>query len=545
MASFLQDLWHDKPDNAHILIWTLPDRRSEYFTDYEDAQTFALRMSQQYDVYVGVGLRPEAYGPDKRGGSDDICAINALWLDVDVKHPVHRKTNLFETNNDAVTFVLETTPLEPTWIIDSGHGIQCWWLFKEPWVFENEKDRLSAGDLSRRWTQTFRNKAHHIGIEIDSLYDLARVLRIPSTLNHKDKQNVVPTSALSYADIRYDPSEFEPYLTEAATDLTDGTPIDVGDYVIDFTASPPFQKFEMLQETNGKFRQSWAHRRRDMSDDSNSAYDQSLASIAAKFGWTAQEIVNLLIAHRRKYDDTKPLTPTYFRITLRKAFGWAGDSAQQDAIISEINAAESPETRLDQLARLIGGIRIRRLVKYMSDPPVYRLETDQGAVSLGQANGLITQRSFATHVADATRKIMPVMKEDKWRVVAQILLDILVEESAGEEATDAGQARSWLRAYLAERKPSEAIADAIRSESPFMLNGSTYVFGTALRKWLVVSHSERVDQRQLGIALRALNCVPEIRTIRDGENRTSRHIWKVPTEMLNGNEDGGEDIVLD
>ncbi|MGB2855121.1 MAG: AAA family ATPase, partial [Dehalococcoidia bacterium] len=64
-------------------------------------------------------------------------------------------------------------------------------------------------------------------------------------------------------------------------------------------AEPPTNKLEALKFNNDLFRLSWEQNREDLTDQSPSGYNQSLASLAAKAKWTDQEIADLLIAWRR------------------------------------------------------------------------------------------------------------------------------------------------------------------------------------------------------------------------------------------------------
>ena len=74
----------------------------------------------------------------------------------------------------------------------------------------------------------------------------------------------------------------------------------------------------MLFRSNPKAKASWDRKRSDLQDQSASAYDMSLAMYAAQANWTDQEIVDLLIASRRKHGDDLKLRLDYFERTLAK-----------------------------------------------------------------------------------------------------------------------------------------------------------------------------------------------------------------------------------
>ena len=56
-----------------------------------------------------------------------------------------------------------------------------------------------------------------------------------------------------------------------------------------------------------------------MTDQSPSAYNMSMATMAMQAGWSDQEVVNLLICWRRKHGHDLKLRENYYLMTLDKA----------------------------------------------------------------------------------------------------------------------------------------------------------------------------------------------------------------------------------
>ena len=92
-----------------------------------------------------------------------------------------------------------------------------------------------------------------------------------------------------------------------------------GGLALDPEADPSILKLEVLLKANPKFRKSWEQDRKDMTDQSASAYDLSMATIALGAGWSDQEVVNLLICWRRKHGHDLKLRENYYVVTLDKA----------------------------------------------------------------------------------------------------------------------------------------------------------------------------------------------------------------------------------
>jgi hypothetical protein len=88
--------------------------------------------------------------------------------------------------------------------------------------------------------------------------------------------------------------------------------------VLDPNAKPPAEKFKRLLRYR-KFRLSWERKRPDLKDQSGSGYDQSLTNLAARAGWSDQEIVDLCIAHQRTHGDQIKLRAAYYRHNIKKA----------------------------------------------------------------------------------------------------------------------------------------------------------------------------------------------------------------------------------
>ena len=92
-----------------------------------------------------------------------------------------------------------------------------------------------------------------------------------------------------------------------------------GGLALDPEAVPSLLKLEALQKANPKFLKSWEQDRKDMADQSPSAYDMSMATIALGARWSDQEVVNLLICWRRKHGHDLKLRENYYVMTLDKA----------------------------------------------------------------------------------------------------------------------------------------------------------------------------------------------------------------------------------
>jgi hypothetical protein len=196
--SFLQALWPDPP-GGYLMLWILRSKQSLWFpaTDLEGMARAAAEHAPRTDVYFGCGLSPRDCGEFHRCPADEVAALPGLWADIDIKGPAHKKKGL-PPDLDAALSLADAMPRPPSLVVHSGHGLQAWWLFKEPWVLGGGGERSRAKALADAWQSRLRRLAAAKGwADLDAVADLARVLRLPGTLNHKIPNDTAPVKEVA------------------------------------------------------------------------------------------------------------------------------------------------------------------------------------------------------------------------------------------------------------------------------------------------------------------------------------------------------------
>ncbi|NQT55490.1 MAG: DUF3987 domain-containing protein [Desulfobacteraceae bacterium] len=161
------------------------------------------------DIWYSISLFKQR--PEKgRGTEADVIAIPAFWADIDCKEGSHKETSL-PSKDEALSFLREL-PFKPSLIVWSGGGLHVYWIFKEPWIFDNEAERQQAKELSSRFQLTILNKAKVHGWALDNTADLVRLLRVPGT--HNFKRDPVEVKILELNNFRYEPDSFEDFLID-------------------------------------------------------------------------------------------------------------------------------------------------------------------------------------------------------------------------------------------------------------------------------------------------------------------------------------------
>jgi hypothetical protein len=327
---FLGALWQYKPDDHYFLVWSKRDdtKRSYWCREVADAAV-AGEAGRHSDLYVGCSLSAVARGVDQRVGNDDAAGIAGLWVDIDILSEVHQAKALPPTAELALEILPDGVP--PTLLVRSGNGLHAWWLFKEPWVFEGPEEREEAAKLLRRWQALLRMKAASRGWSLDHTHDLARVLRLPGTLNHKTNPPRM-VSLLKNDGPRYNAGDFDEILDQhkiprdfqaARRAAMVGT--STAELVLAPDASVDERMLELLLDASPKFKATWLRARWDLNngDPSQSHYDLAIANFGLDAGLPEQLIVNLMIQHRRGNPDQKArrkLREDYYRRTLDIAY---------------------------------------------------------------------------------------------------------------------------------------------------------------------------------------------------------------------------------
>lgn len=546
---FCESLFRDVPQEMWTYFWSLATKRSHWVevgVGADELARTAMETADESDVYVAVSVARAALGPNRRGSSEDSAGIMGLWADVDIADPdAHKKWNL-PPDEDSARELITATGLEPTLLVHSGHGLQAWWLFDEFWAFETEDDRLAAATLAMTWNATLRIRAAERDWTVDSTFDLARVMRLPGTMNRKGEP--VPVRLLEIDDARrYSPSVFDEHAMDDSTlrrlGLTPTREYVVSDgLILDAGANPPFDKFQALTEAEPYFKASWERRRRDFQDQSPSSYDLSLASFCVMAGWADQEIADIIIASRRKYGDDLKLRLDYYTRTISRAHETTDRERaieEMEEVSSELKRArrsgDDDEVKVTRRAVLESvsnqlTIEVTGVLKYRSTPPAYRLETPTGGIDLGDSAQVISWSIMRAKVAAETNVLIPRFKTGAWDRLVQMVFEVCEEVDTGMESTEVGQVYLWLSEYMLTHEPVDDREQAVISEYPYqeMPGAPVTIFGAAFRRWLWMSRGERVSQRELGRMLRLYGCSPHRLNVDVDGQRSTRSVWQIP-----------------
>lgn len=534
-----------KPDDLYVVVGTLSPVVMRSFTDIDAAARYAAGKA---DIYVHVGLANREYAGATRPKAVEIAGLSGVWADIDIVDPVHKKQGYASTVPAALEIV-RAMGLPPGLVIQSGHGLHVWWPFAEPWIFESPEDRRRAEITARAWAITLRERSKALGYMIDMVSDISRVLRVPGTVNARGQDRRAVT-IISQDQVTVSEDDISSVLLDGAweeaerdVDLKKGTVRnEIGDIVLDPTAEPPFDKFWALLEGDPKFKQTWDKKRKDMGE-SASEYDMSLANTAVRTGWSDQETANLMIAWRRRHGENLKLDrPDYYALTIgknRQRWQQEAETAQTIEEMAATPITEDGEVDREKIRAMLSsvlGVEVKRFVQHRSAQPKYRLETDTASIVIGDSAAVLSQTKFRAQVFAIARKVLPKFKDREWEQIVRGLGDLCEVEDIGEEATERGQARTWIASYLAAHPALEDRDEAAKKGTAFVRDGSTFIFGHELRKWLVVSEFDRITPHEMGSLLKHFGCAPVRVNVKLRDRWTTKSAWRIPANDVTGEE---------
>lgn len=557
--AMLARIFGDVPTGYHVVLFRLNPARSVSFQDIDRAAGDAAGES---NVWVHVGLTKKVFHGGDRPEALEIDAISGMWADLDVAHPVHKKPGL-PPDEEAALSVVKAMGLKPGLIIRSGHGLQAWWPFPEPWTFENAAERRRARILARAWAITLRERAKRLGFTVDMVSDISRVLRMAGSVN--DKRHIepsampMPVTILEQSGATVSEDDIVGVLLDGAWDQAErdidqkkssSDAVNYGDLILDPAAEPPWQKLDLLRELEPRADHAWRRKRTKRSEDwSASEWDQSLAAYAAQADWSRQEIANLLIASRRKHgDNLKTDRQDYYGMTIDKATAGREEQEAVREAVAEMSRAQDedrPETeRPDILATICKAVRVEltRVTRSRSEPPVFGIETPHGNGQLGNVESIVSNRKFRLKVAEITNRIPRKLKDDEWEPLAQALLQVAEIEDLGVETTLAGKAETLVSVYLGNHSrqlwtemSEKAFGVLPIRQEPFVdERGATCIFLSGFKTWLAEHQHEQMTRTEISTMLRAWGAnVASMHFLVNGK-RTTRSVWRLPEAASKG-----------
>ena len=192
---FFSAIFGDTPYNIELRAIIPGDHAiNDFFSpnDLYGIERFIKTHATSRNIYFGVCPRQ-----GRIGTKEGVRQVPGLWLDIDFE---------YLTGGEAEAKEILTQMPSPSIIVHSGNGYHVYWIFNEPEEASLEFEAYLNG-LAKRYNGDPKSA------------ELARILRVPGTLNHKEGQQK-PVILKKQNGVRYNLSDFE--------DFKDETPNDAG-----------------------------------------------------------------------------------------------------------------------------------------------------------------------------------------------------------------------------------------------------------------------------------------------------------------------------
>lgn len=554
---FINELFGNKAEDLWMLIWRLRDKKSLWCQTLSEAAE-AIKEDKT-NVYVGAGLSSQNWGPGKRCPALAIMGVPGLYADIDVKSPVHKKSNLPETLEEALELVEMSVVGPPTIIVHTGNGIQAWWLFPQIVETRDKDTRKQIAQLERRMILSLKETAAEKGWDVDSTFDLARVLRLPGTINEKEGRKV-ETKLIKADGPRLDPLKAEellPELSEVEQRVAsvaangEGRAYSSDDEVskvldgLEFKedAKPELDRFQQLVELfHPKFTQSWRGTRKDLMDDSPSSMDFSVAIFAVRAGWTDQEILELLIYRRKcKGENLKFNNKQYYGRTIlgaRKIVDKEKTKEKTDvkSAIKVIQERAETDDKGGVKALISEQIGIEYLggTKFLGDFPtwalIFKTNEKQQEVWFSNIGQLTGRKKFCDKIAESINIVPRPPKGENFIDLINVILQDVEIVLADEQNMLEGKIKAFLKEYLKSREPY-TVAQA-GGDSFVDRDGHWCVMTRPFMKWIRNNEPDSyMSVNQLNNCFRHFGFEEAQRTFATEETKSGRSSvkgWKLP-----------------
>ena len=563
---------------GRILVWTI-HKRTKKKTSYwphtpEEVDALVSEKRDTHEVYFALAMPPAAKDlrEDNRVESAEAAGIPGLWIEFDYDTPYRKKKGL--PPDHELQVAIKTLPAPaPSLIVDSGGGFHCYWPFLDgPWIFQNEAERDEAQELVLGWQAELRR---HVGFTVDSTHDLARVLRLPGTLNHKGDTPVdvrllqdngqgptveewramatlwappAPNSSRNGSTSRgSERSSGRRVGASAALDVSPDRSPNADDKALLIQVLPDVDR--VLKHDSSKMK--------GINDKSANGCDLSLASYAAQARWELQRMSDLLIEHRRHlHPESHPKAdyprPDYYERTFKRAY------EKRQPTIEEIET--------EDLSELLSGLPVLAVRKVKESEtstkmPTYRIvtrpqgdptpaaellqmewnrEIDLPALDLPSIESLIDQKKFRAALAIQFHRYPPAWDTDVFVALVNRLLQLVVVVWPGHRLhptsrDEVAQTLEWLEDYTAaidkfgvqpgDSKYDEALTARVSSQKPFEMAGDWHIFAKHMADWLENANGVKLSIPALAARLKDLGLESDQQRIPSGNSRKSR-FWR-------------------
>lgn len=185
LPEYLSTVYGDGFEGS-LPVWNKQTKQARFF-DRTSVSTLVqcVRESMDHsDLYLGMATQPSDLGAGKRGGNGSVVQVSAVFADIDFAS-AKESAKRYVSDEETAQKILAEFPYVPTLIQNSGGGLQAIWVLKTPLICKSAADRKHAARVVKDFHRKLAKLFGQHGYEIDDCSDIARVYRVPLSINHK------------------------------------------------------------------------------------------------------------------------------------------------------------------------------------------------------------------------------------------------------------------------------------------------------------------------------------------------------------------------
>lgn len=188
--------------SGHFVLFTKHNKMS-YWIPVEDHDDLVIKtevLASTGDVHCNVALQSYSQAEgihaaknsgkqfNGRGTEKSAIWITSIYGDIDIAAPEHSQTNLPSDLTEALS-ILDSLPVEPSLIIESGNGIHFYILFDKAFDISQPEGMKAFKALSTSLQNCVIDTGLKKGFKLDNVGDPTRMLRPGGTNNFKDPEH--------------------------------------------------------------------------------------------------------------------------------------------------------------------------------------------------------------------------------------------------------------------------------------------------------------------------------------------------------------------
>lgn len=278
---------------------------------------------------------------------------------------------------------------------------------------------------------------------------------------------------------------------------------------IDFDISPkarcPDNKLKALLENSSDFKKTWLHQRKDMTDESASAYDMSIACHFVRAEWTPVEVAAGIIHHRSIWytgkEFEKALRIDYIRVTYENAINFVERGIDSETASLNDAIRDGGDDAMNELGRKLN-VSVTEVIQRGGSPSQFYMTCNGSPVKLGTMDDVFRQGKVRSAICEVTGKPIKMFTAPKWNKVVELLCALAVrEELAGSGSVD--EMKDLIMDYAESRNASGVEWEsAFLSSGPFRRDGKLHIHRPEFRKYMGLNADYRLKPAELSFRLR-------------------------------------------